>query len=77
MTEKGTTARITPLVRPVLDALKTDLHASGMKVSSKDEIACAMVWAARFLPIEVVKGAVEAYFKAEAAAATPSEDAAG
>lgn len=72
MTDKTTTARITPLVRPVLEALKTDLHAAGMKVGSKDEVACALVWAARYLPIEVIKGAVEAYYKAESNAARPS-----
>ena len=74
MTEKGTTTRITPLLRPVLDALKSELHAAGMKVSSKDDIACAALWAARFQPIEVVKGMMEAYYKAEGAASTRPTD---
>lgn len=73
MTEKGTTARVTPLVRPVLDTLKSDLHAIGMKVSAKDDIACALIWAARFAPIEVVKGTMEAYYKAEARGTNPAE----
>ena len=72
--DKVTTARMTPIVRPILDALKTDLHAAGMKVGSKDDIACALVWAARALPIEVIKGAMEAYAKAEARAASPRDD---
>lgn len=72
MTDKRSTIRITPLVKPALEAMKTDLHAAGMKVGSMDEIACALVWAARALPIEVIKGAVEAYNKADANSSRPS-----
>lgn len=71
---KATTVRITPLLRPVLDGLARDLHAAGMQIGSKDQIPQALLWSARYLPIEVIKGAVEAYVKAELAASSPPPD---
>jgi hypothetical protein len=72
--ENDTTAKIRGFVRPDLRVLQDDLHAKGMKRPSKDDVASALIYAARRSPVEGIKGLLEAYFAAERDAYPPSDE---
>ena len=65
--DKPTTAKIRPFVRSEWDALRSDLHENGMKISDKDDIPNALILAARRSPIEAVKAVIATYWEREAA----------
>lgn len=66
--DPDTTARIRGFVRQDLVQLQRDLHVVGMKRASKDDIASALIRAARRSPVEAVKAIIETYWQAEASA---------
>jgi hypothetical protein len=64
-TENGKSARIRTFVEADLARLQDDLRATGMQKPSRDDVVSALVFMAARLPVDVVKGVMEAYWKAK------------